>query len=326
MTGEYTDLIRNTSVMKSITAAVREKTLSHAYLVVSEDTDAVDLLFDNIAYTVFCQSGGCGECAECARIKSGNHADVHYLRPQDGKKLVSVQDVERLVEDCYNASFTGGYKLYFVPNAEKMPEPVQNKLLKTLEEPPKNVVFFLGIGNERVLLNTIRSRTKKLYLPAFSAEELAEALGGSVKARLAAAYSGGSLTRALRMMQNDHYSALTDDVLNVLCALKKSSDVGMFCKHNVFVKDNLSDTLTVLETIFSDLLSIAIGRVDKLNFFDKKEILEGLSNDYSAEAVSAIIPHFTEARRKLSLNCNSQAVVDNLLYTILEVRHKCRRL
>ena len=163
-------------------------------------------------------------------------------------------------------------------------------------------------------------------MPAFSAEDIAQALGGTVKARLAAAYSGGSLTRALRMMQNDHYSALTDDVLDVLSSLKKSGDVGMFSKHNVFNKDNLPDTLTVLETVFSDLLSIAVGRADKLNFFDKKDILLELNKEYSAEAISAIIPQFTEARRRLSLNCNAQAVVDNLLYTILEVRHKCRQL
>ena len=162
MTSEYSNLIRNTAVMKSIVNGVHEKKLSHAYLVVSEDTVAVDVFFEQIAYAVFCSAGGCGECAECARIRTSNHADVHFLRPQDGKKQISVQDVERMVEDCYNASFTGGYKLYFVPNADKMNAQAQNKLLKTLEEPPKNVVFFLGIGNERILLNTIRSRTKKV--------------------------------------------------------------------------------------------------------------------------------------------------------------------
>ena len=144
--------------------------------------------------------------------------------------------------------------------------------------------------------------------------------------RLSAAYSGGSLTRARRMMQNDHYSALTDEVISLLCQLKKSGDVGLFSKNTALAKDNISDTLTVMETVFNDMLSLALGREDKINFFDKKDVLSTLVKEYSPEAISAIIPQFTEARRRLTLNCATQGVVDNLLYTILEVRHKCRRL
>ena len=326
MIGDYSDLIVNTQVMKSILSAVHDRTLSHAYLIVTEDVDAVDVLFEQIAYSVFCSAGGCGECAECIRIQTGNHADVHYIRPQSGKKQILVGDVEAVIEDCYNAAFTGGYKLYFIPSAEKMNPAAQNKFLKTLEEPPKNVVFFMSVGNESMLLNTIKSRTKKVYLPAFNTEALASALGGTVKARLSAAYSGGSLTRARRMMQNDHYSALTDEVISLLCQLKKSGDVGLFSKNTALAKDNISDTLTVMETVFNDMLSLALGREDKINFFDKKDVLSTLVKEYSPEAISAIIPQFTEARRRLTLNCATQGVVDNLLYTILEVRHKCRRL
>lgn len=326
MTGDYSELIRSTGLMKSLIDAIHSKTLSHAYLVVSEDTSAVDVLFEQIAYAVFCSAGGCNECAECARIRTGNHADVHVIKPQDGKKQILVSDVERLIEDCYNASFTGGYKLYFIPSAERMNVQAQNKLLKTLEEPPKNVVFFLGVGNESSLLNTVKSRTKKVYMPAFSAEELASALGLSVQAKLASAYAGGSLTRAIRMMSSERYSALTDDVFSVLSTLKKSGDVALFAKHNALAKDNIQDTLTVMETAFCDMMSLALGRTERLNFFDKKDVLNELVKEYSPEAISAIIPLFTEARRRLSLNCNAQGVVDNLLYTILEVRHKCRRL
>ena len=326
MTGDYSELIRGTAVMKNILTSVHDKTLSHAYLVVSEDVQAVEVLFEQIAYSVFCSAGGCGECAECARIKTGNHADVHFVRPQSGKKLIQVNDIEHVVEDCYNASFTGGYKLYFIPSAERMNQSAQNKFLKTLEEPPKNVVFFLSVGNESSLLNTIKSRTKKVYMPSFTTEDLSAALGGSVKARISAAYSGGSLTRALRIMQSDHYSALTDDVISILSSMKKSGDIVMYNKHNALSKDNIQDTLTVLETIFNDILSLSLGLEDKISFFDKKDTLSNLVAEYSAEAISAIIPLFTEARRRLTLNCGVQGVVDNLLYSILEVRHKCRRL
>ena len=71
---------------------------------------------------------------------------------------------------------------------------------------------------------------------------------------------------------------------------------------------------------------LSVGQREKLNFFDKEDVLSALSAEYSPEAVSAIIPLFSEARRRLSLNCNLQGVVDNLFYMILEVRHKCRRL
>lgn len=324
MTGEYSELIQSTEVMRRIVSDVKSKRLAHAYLVVSEDEVGIDALFAQIAYTMFCSAGGCGECAECARIRTANHADVHVLRPQDGKKQILVPDVERMVEDCYRASFTGGYKLYLIPQADRMNAQAQNKFLKTLEEPPKNVVFFLGTGTEGSLLSTVKSRTEKIYLPPFSSSELSAALGGSVRAKLAAAYSGGILTRALKMMASDGYAQLTDGVFEILTSLKKSSDVAKFVNDTVFSKENFPDALTVLETIFNDVLLLGVGKEEKLSFFDKREKIEELLESYGVEAVAAILPLLTDARRRLSVNCNLQGVVDNLLYTILEVRHKCR--
>lgn len=76
----------------------------------------------------------------------------------------------------------------------------QNKILKTLEEPPKDVTIFLGVANEASMLATIKSRTRNVYIDLFDEETiynsmLALGLDDQMSA-IAAACSEGQLGKA----------------------------------------------------------------------------------------------------------------------------------
>ena len=60
--------------------------------------------------------------------------------------------------------------------AEKLNTSAANKLLKIIEEPPKNTVFILVAENEEHIINTIRSRCQVLHFPNLSEQQIAEAL------------------------------------------------------------------------------------------------------------------------------------------------------
>ena len=101
-------------------------------------------------------------------------ADVKFIN-EDGKKI-KVEDVAALIEDTETKPFESDNKLYFVNYADKMNPAAQNKLLKTLEEPQKAVSIFLGVGSESAILDTVKSRTKKITLDRFSAGDIKDAL------------------------------------------------------------------------------------------------------------------------------------------------------
>ena len=77
----------------------------------------------------------CGVCASCMKIAAGDHPD--FIEAQHEKPgSFGVDDVRRLRQDVRIKPYSGDFKIYLLPDAEKLTAQAQNALLKTLEEPP----------------------------------------------------------------------------------------------------------------------------------------------------------------------------------------------
>ena len=136
--------------------------LGHAYMLVSPDDDAVDEFFTLIAAAIFCGTHEpCMACAECRKILNGNNGDVFHLNEKRDK--IKVEDLQNFLSNV-NVKPIGERKLYFIHRADLMNAQSQNKLLKTFEEPPKDVTIFLGVSNEAGMLDTVKSRARTFYL------------------------------------------------------------------------------------------------------------------------------------------------------------------
>ena len=78
---------------------------------------------------------------------------------------IGVEDIRsQLAGDIQIRPYNGNYKIYIIPDAEKMTVQAQNAILKTIEEPPEYAVIILLTANEQALLETIRSRCVILNL------------------------------------------------------------------------------------------------------------------------------------------------------------------
>ena len=120
--------------------------LGHAYMVISPDDEIVKEFFTLVAARMYCVSGrACMECRGCKTVLDGNNPDVFTVNPQGEK--IKVQEVKDMVSSV-SIKPISGVKAYFVCRADLMTQDAQNKLLKTLEEPPEGVTIFLGVANE----------------------------------------------------------------------------------------------------------------------------------------------------------------------------------
>ena len=203
----------------------------------------------------------------------------------------------------------------------------QNKLLKTLEEPQKAVSIFLGVGSESAILDTVKSRTKKITLDRFSADDIKAALirsGVAVgNATIAAACADGMLWRAKEISSNSAFSETFDRAIFILNNLKKSSDVASFLNDKTLDKDNLPVFLDALSIVIRDMIA---AKTDKNLIMSKHKEweIETLSKGFSLDALSNILYLVNEERKKLSFYVGSTGVVENLLLGILEVKYKCQ--
>ena len=90
------------------------------------------------------------------------HEDVHYMT-STGKLGYKVADVDQFIESLKMMPH-GSISVGVIDDADLLSEIAQNKLLKTIEEPPEMAVIFLVVSNRQRLLSTIRSRCKvKIY-------------------------------------------------------------------------------------------------------------------------------------------------------------------
>ena len=190
-------LIKRTGAYKIIASDKGCGTLSHAYLVLTSDEKYLREYMRLFARLITCPESNteCGVCRTCKLVTDEKFTDVKFIPEHEGDKIV-VEDIEELIEDSFTKPFEGDKKLYVICGAEQMTVAAQNKLLKTLEEPPKGVHILLGATSEYPLLQTVKSRVKMLTIPPFSNEVLFEELKGELTdtARLKQAIAGGDGT------------------------------------------------------------------------------------------------------------------------------------
>ena len=322
---EFADALKSSRAYNLIKHDIDTGNLSHAYMVISPDTLALNNLFEIVACAVYCKDDACLACTTCHRILHGNHADVKFIN-SDNKNL-KVEDVESLIDDTGTRPFESDHKLYFVFSADKMNAAAQNKLLKTLEEPQKTVTIFLGVSRESAMLDTVKSRTKKITLDRFSQEEISSALKEegfpSDSAETAAACADGMLGRAKEIAEDKSFAENYAQTVNVFKNLKKSGDVASFLNEKVLDKERLPVFLDIASLIVRDMMA---AKTDERLITNKRtaEEVKAMSREYSLLALSNILYLINEERKKLNVYVSSVGIAENLLLGILEVKYKCR--
>ncbi len=297
--------------------------LSHAYMVVSSDSATLSDFFRLIAATYYCDTkDACGECTTCNTVTHGKHPDVFFIN-KDCNPL-KVEDVKNIT-DSTGVKSESGTKLYFVNRADLMNVQAQNKLLKTLEEPPKGVTIFLGVSNEAAMLNTIKSRCRTVYLDMFSVGTIKNNLIASgcdeYVANMAAECAEGQLGRAQQIASSQDFKELYSTAIELLSGLKKSTDIIKYSKNKILL-ERQADIFDILSIIFADILAIKAQNAS--NSATLSSQISTLAQDFSARAAAECVNLINEERKKIALNVNKQSVLDNLLFSILEVKYKWR--
>jgi len=113
-----------------------------------------------------------------ALAQRGAHPDVIELAPPEGKERVGIDAVRETVRASQFAPVQGDRKVCLVPFAEALTVEAANALLKTLEEPPREMAFVLLAGHTTDLLPTIVSRSRIVRLASTGPSEFVERLCG----------------------------------------------------------------------------------------------------------------------------------------------------
>lgn len=156
--------------------------IAHAYLFSGPrgcgKTSAARIL----ARALRCEKGPgaepCGVCPQCQEIFRGASMDVLEI---DGASNTSVNDVRQIKEEVLFPPSTGRYKVYIIDEVHMLSNSAFNALLKTIEEPPPNVVFIFATTELQKVPATIRSRCQQFNFRLISVETITALLREACK-------------------------------------------------------------------------------------------------------------------------------------------------
>jgi DNA polymerase-3 subunit delta' len=162
--------------------------IPHAILVTGPPRVGKTTLALDLAAALLCEGPAgerpCRACRGCRRVASGNHPDLHVLRPEGPGEQVRIGDhddpepgtVRHLVSELSLLPAEAAFRVAIVESAHRMNEDAQNALLRTLEEPPPGTVIVLCADDEDRLLPTIRSRCLRIRLGPVGARAIEDLL------------------------------------------------------------------------------------------------------------------------------------------------------
>jgi len=216
----FDDVIGQPKAGEFLRSVVASDQVSHAYLFVGPPGAGKKTAARALACAIFCKDGGCGTCPTCARVRRGTHPDVHVIAPEGASGYLAEQ-VRDIIRDTWLAPVEGPKKVYIVESADVFNDSSANAFLKTLEEPPDDVVIILLSHRLDAVLPTIASRCQVVRFrripPAAASALLREQTGAEAEeATSALAASGGVIARAREFLASPGRRAARATILRTL--------------------------------------------------------------------------------------------------------------
>jgi DNA polymerase-3 subunit delta' len=240
------------------------------------------------------------------------------------KKEIGIRQVAEMQTAAHLPPFEGKCKVFVFDRAEVLSHEAANSLLKTLEEPPPNVLIILLTAKESALLPTIASRCQRVDLRPLPRGLVRDALVkdhhiAQDKAGLLARLSGGCLGWAILALQDETLLSDRDQRLAGFTQLSTASTrdrlayaadlAALFSKG----RDRVSDVLSAWLQYWRDLLLIKCNSSQWIINVDQEAALSKQAERFTAASIASFMRDIKAAGEQLEQNANPRLALEVLL-------------
>ena len=292
------EVVGQEHIKKSLSNAITLNKISHAYLFTGPRGTGKTSVARILAKSLNCKEGPtltpCEICPSCNDITNSNPMDVIEIDAASNRK---VEDARNILEKIQYIPVNGKYKIYIIDEVHMLTKEAFNTLLKTLEEPPENVIFILATTEPQKVLETITSRCQRFDFRRITTDDI---------------------INHLKNISKTEKIKIEDEAL---ATIAKNAAGGM--RDALALLDQLS-VLDSAKTITSEDINKLLGRIsfDMLNNLSEQiinskpqetiELLEKIYN--SGNEPSQILINLLEYFKNLLIvkNCNESSLLADL--------------
>ena len=272
-------------VKKALTNAIESNRIAHAYLFTGPRGTGKTSTARIFAKSLNCEKGPtispCNECENCLNITKSIPIDVIEI---DAASNRSVSDAEEIIQNVAMAPVHSRYKIYIIDEVHMLTPTAFNALLKTLEEPPENVVFILATTEVHKVLDTIKSRCQRFDFKRITTDDI---------------------SKHLRYISDSENINITDDALNYIAS---NSAGGM--RDSIALLDQLSVLNSSKEAISVDDINRLLGR---LSFTSLTELFSKIIKSESNSALDVLNDIYTQGNEPSQILSNFLEYLRNAL-------------
>ena len=278
------EIVGQEHIKKALTNAIAMDKISHAYLFTGPRGTGKTSTARIFAKSLNCKEGPtinpCGKCENCIDITNSVPMDVIEIDAASNRK---VEDAQNILEKVMYAPVNSRYKIYIIDEVHMLSNTAFNALLKTLEEPPKNVIFILATTEVHKVLDTIKSRCQRFDFRRITTDDI---------------------VKHLRYISDCEKINITDDALFTIA---KNSAGGM--RDSIALLDQLS-ILDGEEAISTDDINNLLGR---LSFDTLHALSNGITSSNPQEAIETLEKIYNSGNEPAEILTNLLDYFKNLL-------------
>ena len=345
----FDEVVGQKVIVKTLKNAIKYDRLSHAYLFCGPRGTGKTSIAKILAKTINCTNLQdylpCNECENCLQYNNKQSVDIIEI---DAASNNGVDEIRELRDKVGLVPSFGKYKIYIIDEVHMLTTSAFNALLKTLEEPPKHVIFILATTEPFKIPITILSRCQRFDFKKISVDDIVSRLRAIADAenikikdeilKEIAILSDGGMRDSINLL--DQVNAYVggekevtyEDVHDVNGTLKPEELYDFISKiKNNDLKDALllSDSYNdigknmtkVLEELISFFRNILIAKVvpDYLNDNIYFDFYKKIASSYTVEQSNDIMKLMNNSLYDMRLSNNPKVLFDLLVLNIAEI-------
>jgi DNA polymerase-3 subunit gamma/tau len=290
----FAELRGQDALVRTLTNAIQSGRIAHAFMLTGVRGVGKTTTARIIARALNCANGPtitpCGVCDQCKAISEDRHIDVLEM---DAASRTGVDDIREIIDSVQYSPVNGRYKIFIIDEVHMLSKNAFNALLKTLEEPPKDVKFIFATTEIRKVPITVLSRCQRFDLRRIGADVLEKYFHELLVRENVGAEDDAvaMIARAADGSARDGLSLLDQAISRepqTITALQVREMLGLvdrsvtFDLYEAIMRGDSSTSMSVLDTLYKDGADAQIVLQDLLDLthhLTKIKVTPELSND-----------------------------------------------